>query len=195
VEPCEHIVQLFDDTESLADSLARFLREGFEREETTLVVAGANQWSSTVKRFADHPARLSRAMATGQLIVLDSVTSLDRLRPEGRLSHARFDEVVGALVRQLCSRGRPLRVYGEMVDLLALEGDFEAARRLEGLWNELALEQSFTLFCGYSAVHFGDPTSAPALMRICRSHTLVRVDARDMLATFLLQPASPDLVS
>jgi hypothetical protein len=193
--PCDHILQLFDDAESLADGLAEFLRSGFERNETMLVLAGAAQWSLTVKRFVSDADRLSNGAASGQLTLLDSITTLERLRPGGRLNPVLFDEVVGTLVRQLRSRGRPLRVYGEMVDVLALEGDFQAARQLEDLWNDLGCAEPFTLLCGYSAVHFGDPASADALARICRSHSEVRVSPHDILATFLLETANPGIAT
>jgi hypothetical protein len=195
VAPCDHILQLFDDPDSLADCLAGFVEQGIVLDETILVVSGAAQWSLAAQRVAVDPRRLSDALASGQLVTIDSATTLERFRRGGSLSRALFEEEVGALVRQLRARGRPVRVYGEMVDLLAVEGDFEGARRLEKLWNDLAMEVPFTLLCGYSAVLFGDPASADALTRICRSHSHVRVSRRDLLATFLLEAANPDLVA
>jgi hypothetical protein len=47
----------------------------------------------------------------------------------------------------------------------------------------------FTLFCGYSAVHFGDPRSAAALQAICRAHTHVRASSDDDLGAFLMSEA------
>ena len=104
----------------------------------------------------------------------------------------RFDARVGALVRRLVGRGRPLRVYGEMVDILAARGDFRLAQELEALWNTFGEHTRFTLFCGYSAINFGDPRSLEALRLICRAHSHVRSEPGDPLATFLLESADPE---
>lgn len=99
-----------------------------------------------------------------------------------------FDRTIGDLVRRL-SPGAPLRIYGEMVDLLAAQGDFRGAHAIELLWNHLAAECSFTLLCGYSAVHFGHPRSSTALELICRAHTRVDTGPADHLTGFLVHKA------
>ena len=78
-----------------------------------------------------------------------------------------------------------MHVYGEMVDILAEQGRFDAAHELELLWNELAARKSLTLLCGYASVRFGDVRDAAALHRIC-AHTAVHADAGDLLGTWLL---------
>ena len=60
------------------------------------------------------------------------------------------------------------------------------AHELEVFWNTLAAEESFTLLCGYSSAHFGDPRDAEALHRICRAHSRVESHPGDLLATWLL---------
>jgi hypothetical protein len=60
------------------------------------------------------------------------------------------------------------------VELLAEEGNFRGAQRLETLWNELAERCSFTLLCGYCAAHFVTPGAGAALQEICRSHSRSR---------------------
>ncbi len=98
-----------------------------------------------------------------------------------------FQRSVGKLVQDLAKPGTILRIYGEMVELLAEEGNFCAARRLEELWNELAARYSFTLLCGYSAAHFTTPLARAALAGICDAHTHVQRSAMDSLAEWLIQ--------
>lgn len=104
--------------------------------------------------------------------------------------------VPAAPIRRLAARGRPLRVFGEIVDLLADQGDFTSAQQLEDLWNALGESESFELLCGYSAVHFGDPQNADALRGICPSHFQVRSSPPDVLASFLVETyrAEPPVV-
>jgi hypothetical protein len=80
----------------------------------------------------------------------------------------------------------PLRIYGEMVEVLACEGNYNGASQLEELWNELSLEHSFTLLCGYSAAHFAGPDAGSALAIICCQHSRSFCERHDPLAQFLL---------
>ena len=48
----------------------------------------------------------------------------------------------------------PLRIYGEMVDVLWKDGHETAALRVETLWNESANTHAFKLLCGYSMRNF-----------------------------------------
>lgn len=52
-------------------------------------------------------------------------------------------------------------------------------------------EYPYTLFCGYSAVHFGAEKSATALELICRCHSEVRVHAADDLSSWLVNGVKP----
>jgi hypothetical protein len=186
-----HIVQLFDTPESLARTVAGFLNEGYHAGESLLVVATAEHWSLLAQELDRLGCRTEPALREGQLVVLDAAETLRQLMKGRAPDFARFLHVVGSLVRRLGARDRRVRIYGEMVDLLAAAGDYDAAQQLEELWNDLAVHQSFTLFCGYSSVHFGDQRTAEALRAICRSHTHVQPSPGDDLGTYLV--AQPDV--
>ncbi len=186
----EHSCQLFDSRESLADAVSAFLRSGFESGDRLLAVVCPESWDSTARHIRRQGLDLRAALATGQLTVLDAAATLATFRCSGKIDRELFANSVGEMVRAFASDRRQLRVYGEMVDLLAAEGDFRGALQLEALWNDLRASQPFVLFCGYSAVHFGDPRVAGDLRLICRAHSHVRSDPRDELATFLLRASS-----
>jgi hypothetical protein len=150
-------------------------------------VSSAERWARIADRLMALDVSAADRVASGQLVSLDAEDLLQQFiknqRPEARL----FEDAVGATVRGLASRSVPLRIYGEMVDILAAKGEYRAAHELEELWNALGERESFTLFCGYSAEHFGDPRTAESLRTICRAHTSVRVDPRDLLSSYLVQ--------
>jgi hypothetical protein len=184
----EHFVQLFDDSESLGAAVASFLEEGFSNGDAALVVLSRDHWDAIAARLHEHGVSIAAAAASGQLTIRDGAEMLHVFTqcdlPDAEL----FDRSIGTLVRQLAAGGRRLRIYGEMVDLLAAEGNFRGASALEQLWNELGERESFTLFCSYSAVHFGDPRTTDALRAICRFHSHVRSSPVDILGSFLLKP-------
>ena len=84
----------------------------------------------------------------------------------------RFHQNMGLLMRQAASRGQPVRVFGEMVSLLAEDGQVQAAIRLEELWNELSRHQNFTLFCAYRMGPLLNDIKTQTLIRAIHSHAL-----------------------
>ena len=188
----EHLVQLFDDTDSLAQTVAEFLHAGFTRGETVLVAARPHGWAATVKQLLALDCNVSEATASGRLLALDAATTLAGFSQNGFPRADLFREQVGALVRFLLDRNPVgLRIYGEMVDILAGQGDYRAAEQLEELWEDLGAECPFTLLCGYTSANFSDPRTAGALQAICRSHTHATVKPTDLLGAWLLSGRQP----
>ena len=80
---------------------------------------------------------------------------------------------IGKLI-EAAARFRPnvkLRVYGEMVDLLAQEGNATAALRLEHHWNELSQQQAVSLLCAYAMDNFREAADGGRLEQVCCCHT------------------------
>lgn len=114
--------------------------------------------------------------------------TMTRFMRNGQPVAGLFQTVVGNLVTKLTPpAGGTLWIYGEMVDILAEERNFAAARYLEELWNDLGLRQSFTLLCGYSSAHFADSSTAHMLSQICDRHTHVQVHADDVMGSWVLK--------
>jgi hypothetical protein len=181
-----HLVQLFDSEESLAETVADFLAEGLLRSDTILVVMDEERWYSVAMRLSARGLPLDEALRFGHLTVCSAEATLKKFMRNGRPEPRLFAESVGQLVTRL-GAFRRLRIYGEMVNVLAAQSEFAAAHELEELWNELGKRNEFTLFCGYSSVHFGDPRNADVLRRICASHTQVRSCSNDVLGSYLVR--------
>jgi hypothetical protein len=187
-----HVVQLFDSSESLVRAVSQFVAEGLEDRTPVVLLMTEGHWDLVSSRLAGRGIDVGRACVSGQVTVLDAAVTLRAFMWNGMPDPERFDDTIGAVVRRLAAQGGALRAYGEMVDLLAAQGEFRAAQALEGLWNGLREQTGLTLFCGYSAVNFGDPRTADALRLICRAHTHVRTGADDALGTFLVRSSGAD---
>jgi hypothetical protein len=175
-----HMVEMFETTESMTDRVSAFVLEGLRQGDAVLLVMRLPHWNSTSSRLTAANLTLSDAVASGCLTVLDAARTLTRMMWHGVPSPGLFDEVVGKTVRRLNSSGAALRVYSDMVDVLAADGFFRAADVLENLWSELASRESLTVLCGYSASTFLNPETSNALGSICRSHTDVRLNQLGM---------------
>ena len=183
-------MQLFDSRDSVADAVSGFIAEGVEAGDVVLAVMRRETWESTARRLRERGVDPAVATASGGLTVLDAAATLETFLVNGRIDQKLFEDSVGTLVWALASSDRRLRIYGEMVDVLASTGDFRIALQLEARWNDVQAETPVTLFCGYSAENFGNPKLSETLQLTCLAHSHIRANPRDPLATFLLESAS-----
>jgi hypothetical protein len=177
-----HLVQLFDAPRSLADAVSHYLIEGRAAGEHLLVIARASHWQ-LIDAYLDR--RGFAVEASQNLTVTDARKVRARMMRRGVLDPARMEETLGGMLTELSAAPGGLRVYGEIVELFAEEGNFEQACALEDYWNHLQRKDGFTLLCGYSAAHFADPRNSHHLREVCERHTAVKSQPADSLGTWL----------
>ena len=188
----EHLVHLFDETRSLVDTVSGYLREGWLRGDTLLVVARANSWALTSAELEATGCPVAGLTASGRLITLDAATTLATVAVNGEPERDAFERQIGGFIRRLCrDSSAGVTAYGEMVDILAAQGNFNAAERLESFWNDLSAQCSFRLLCGYLSAHFGDQRHARHLDSICGQHTHAVARPTDLLGAWLLADRRP----
>ena len=170
-----HGVQIYSEASELAESVASFLAAGFERDEPALLVATNEHLSLFAEALGARGWGLTAVERDGLLVVADAELTLDAIAGADGPVPERFDEVVGALLDRAegARTGQPVRVFGEMVDLLCGRGQAGGADELERLWNELALTRRFSLLCGYRLDVFDGHTQSETLPHICREHSHV----------------------
>ena len=183
-----HYLQLFDTAESLGASVAAFLTAGRALNERLLVLCTGVHWPAVAEALRARALDPDVAIRDGELTVLDADELLARITRRGQPSRSLFRQILGSIVDRLCSESETgARIYGELVELLAQEGNYQGAERLEQFWNELGREHPFTLLCGYSAAHFAAPDAGSALAAICLQHSGTFTHAGDALGHFLLK--------
>ena len=183
-------MQFFDAADTLGAGVAEFVHEGLKAGADALIVAKPSSIQVVGRALSERGLDFSSLLGSGRLTVVDAWATLQSFMNGSDPDPERFAAVVGTVVRHRreASKG-PLRVYGEMVDILATEGNFAGAARLEQLWNALLSAQPARLMCGYLAPHFATPSGAEALRAICECHDQVNQDPADPLAGWLLNRA------
>ncbi len=84
----------------------------------------------------------------------------------------RFAEVVRSLIERAVKGRRRVRIFGEMVAQLWMEGNQAAAIRMEALWNELHhTTHPFSLFCAYPMRGFAGEGYGEQFTEICQQHS------------------------
>lgn len=169
----DHVVQFYDGEEDLVVLVGSYLSTAVLDGETVIAIASGDHLPHLAAAMADCGVDLETARRAGTIELLDAQETLGRFMVDGIPSPDAFDSVVGELVRQSASTGRPVRAFGEMVALLWAEGNSTGAVELERLWNDLQDRTPFALFCGYprSLVAAGD--SAESFGEVCRLHSHV----------------------
>ncbi|MGE0444071.1 MAG: MEDS domain-containing protein [Vicinamibacterales bacterium] len=180
----EHALQLFDAARSRADATARFLADGWDAGDHSVVIARKAHWDL----IADHLEKRgypARSAPPATLRFLDAQSALRRMRRRGIFVRDAGYQISAELVEEATAFGRPLRIYGEVVDILAEEGSFNEACDLEAAWNAALAGRQGRVLCGYAAAHFADPRQAGWLTSICQHHSHVATQPADTLGTWL----------
>jgi signal transduction histidine kinase len=170
-----HVVQFYQEDHFLVDAVGEFLREGVRAGEPILVLATAAHREDFARHLTANGHDVEKLVEQGRLTMFDASSMLQGLMAGYRPDPRRFRELMGGLAVAAEARsptGR-FRVYGEMVDLLWRDGNPDAAIQLEGMWNDLAREYSFTLLCAYSMNNFGGERDGDRFADVCRAHSRV----------------------
>lgn len=168
-----HFVQFFGSDDQQIDTVAWFVRETLIMDGTAIVLATPKHRASVGARLQALGLEVSAEIAAYRYIELDAHTMLGEFFDGEHCNRQQFHRVFDTLLRQAAARGKPVRIYGELVNLLAEQDHGEAVIELEELWNELSRQHSFTLFCGYSqAVLPQTLRMRKVLEHVCAMHSL-----------------------
>lgn len=165
----DHIVEFYETTAFLIDTVTDFLAPGLRAGEAAIVAATPEHRAAFAEALLAEGIDLDAAARDGRYQDLDAAQLLASFMSGPTPDRTGFEEVVRAAVDRASAGGRRVRAYGEMVALLWADGDVAATIALEDLWNDLASERRFTLLCAYPLQGF-DEHSRAAFKQICRRH-------------------------
>jgi hypothetical protein len=170
-----HAVRFYKDAGSLAEIVCAFLAEGLETGAPAVLIASADHIPFFSSCFSTRGIDTQAAVARGTLVILDAEVTLRKFMRDGVPMAQRFTETIAPVLAAAAARhpGKPVRAFGEMVDVLWKRGETAAAIRLEMLWNDLARSHRFDLLCGYAMGSFYKGSSTD---EICGLHSHVVTD-------------------
>jgi PAS domain S-box-containing protein len=173
----DHTVQFYADDAVLLDGLSRFVGDALTAGGAALLVATPAHRDGLVQRLHARGFDTAGLIECGRLVQLDANETLLKFMLEGWPDPSRFREVIGTITAQARNAteiaNAPLAIFGEMVSLLWAQGKFDAAIRLEQLWNKLSETHSFSLRCAYPMTGFDREDHTQPFLQICAEHAHV----------------------
>ena len=174
----DHIVQVYQDEEFLAEAVGEYAGVGLRQDEGVLIIATPGHRRAFERQLGGNGLDTAKAIAQGQLQFLEADAVLAKLMRDGMPDWNAFHAAVGAVIAELRLQHPTVRAYGEMVDILWQKGERDAAIRLEEYWNELGKLQTFSLFCAYFMDNLDAGAYGGPLECVCKVHTHL-IPARD----------------
>jgi MEDS: MEthanogen/methylotroph, DcmR Sensory domain len=168
-----HVVQFYTREWELAAGVGEYLAEALASGSVVVVVATPAHRLAFESYLAGVDADVAADRADGRYQAIDAAALLGRFAVAGQVDAASFEAEVGQVIRAAGAAGRPVRLYGEMVALLWEAGQLNAALELEALWNDLARDIPFVLYCGYPEAPAPGTDERAALAEVCRLHAAV----------------------
>jgi PAS domain S-box-containing protein/excisionase family DNA binding protein len=145
----KHVVQFYEVDAVLVEAVSAYIGTALRGSGVGIVIATAAHRAAIEASLEAAGLDLDTARAGGRYLALDAAATLAGCMVEGEPQPEQFAAVVGSLIAEAVETGQPVHAFGEMVALLAAEGNHAAALRLEALWNGLQKVHTFSLFCAY----------------------------------------------
>jgi hypothetical protein len=172
--PHDHTVLVYDEDRELVEEVAAWLGAGLDQGGAAVGLVSAEHLRGLRALLADRALDVRALESDGRLTLRDADAILPDVLEHGVPSRARFERTVTRLLDRASVGGRPVRIFGELVDILYRRGDAVAADRLEKLWNGLAAHRRFALLCGYGCADvFARDVQAELLPQVLRTHARV----------------------
>jgi DcmR-like sensory protein len=168
-----HDVQFYQSEIHLLRTVADFLADGVRVGQPLVVIATEAHRKGFARELASRGLDIEELLSGREAIWLDARETLAAFMESGHPNRELFFATVGSVFDRVLKKRNYLivRGYGEMVDLLAKDGNIEGSLLLEALWNELAQKYSYSLLCGYSLDNFLHEAGPQYVKRVCSHHT------------------------
>ena len=166
-----HTVQFYEDATFLAERVADHVASGLALGGSGVIIATAEHRPVIEASLARRGFQIGALQVSGRVTILDAVETLALICIDGRPDRQRFMAAIGPVVERATASGNgDVRAFGEMVAVLAAQGNREGALRLEALWDELGKTDGFSLVCAYPLLAFSQHTDGFFFDRVMDGH-------------------------
>jgi hypothetical protein len=171
-DPSGHIVYPYTDEAHVSNAVCLFAGSGLRKGEAVILVMAKDHFKPVQERLEADGFNVARLEAAGQLVCCEAEKLLTKFMFDGILDELKFTTTIGDLIEKAKQNGggRPVRVFGEMVELI-WRAHPNTTHRMEELWNHVVKLHSVPLLCAYSLID-SKPDTLPAGLLACHSHAV-----------------------
>jgi hypothetical protein len=186
-KPHDHVVGFYERDDELVAAVTLFLAPAVADDGSAVVIATAPHRRAIEAALAVAGWDVDALVDRGRYHALDAGDTLAEFMRDGRPDPVAFRSVIGAALDNAADG--PIHAFGEMVALLWDDGNEAAAIELESLWNELAEDRVFSLYCAYTMASLEASGDLTAAKRVCDRHSrVIRLSPRSGRATGSVGP-------
>jgi hypothetical protein len=173
--PDGHIVQLYQDGDFYGEAISHFAAEGLVRGESVILVATPENWRNISPRLESKGVHLPELFERGQLTLLDASETLPKFMKGGMPDGTIFKSLARETIRKARRGGKfpAVRWWGEMVNVLYVDGNGKASNKLEEFFDEVAHEETVSIFCSFLMDKYDPLIYDEAFCNVCRTHSNV----------------------
>ena len=171
--PDGHIVQLYQDADFYGEAISHFAAEGLVRGESIILVATHPNWLNISARLAGKGFDIPDLFERGQLTLLDANETLPKFMAGGMPDGEIFKPLARETIRKARRGGKypAVRWWGEMVNVLYVDGNGDGSNRLEEFFDEVAHEETIAIFCSFLMDKYDPLIYDEAFCNVCRTHS------------------------
>lgn len=167
--PILHSARFYASNAARVQGIAHYLAEGLDRQEGVMLICSIENRDLVFKAVG----RIFSNEDWDRIHYMDANEALTNILVEGSISGPAFQKHIYSRIRDLIKKHGRVRVYGDIVDELAAEGNDDAVLDLEDEWHRALERTTFQLHCGYLMENFRSFKSTALFEKICRLHTNV----------------------
>jgi hypothetical protein len=183
IAPCDHVVQIYEDDESLIKILSQFVIGGLNAGDGVIVIGTQQHLDILEFKLLASGIDVSSCLNT-RYFPLDAEQTLAKFMVNGWPDETLFMNLVSNVVNKARQNNRKVRAFGEMVVLLWEQGSTVATVQLEHLWNKFSENEMFCLFCAYPKSAFSHNIGSSE-HPICSAHSKVITLSHDASSDIL----------
>ena len=168
-----HIVQLYQDDEFYGEAISHFAAEGLLKGESIIIVATAPHWENISRRLGRKGFKVADLRKRGQLTLLDADHTLPKFLVNDMPDAKTFKDLAHGVIEKARGGGKyaGVRWWGEMVNVLYVNGNQRGSTRLEELFEEVGDETPIALFCSFYMDKFDPKIYDGPIGDLCRTHS------------------------
>ena len=171
-----HEAAFYSDDASFLDGFGQFIHGVLIAGSAVVLVATESHRDALFARLKANGLDIDAAVKQGRYISLDVIETLSTFMDAELPDPVKFSNVTNDLVdraAKAAAKGQRVGACGECAPLLCEQRNFDAALRVEQLWDDLARKRQVDILCGYSLASFQGEEGRGNLQRISEQHSAV----------------------